>query len=310
MNRSIRQLSAPHSTSNSIFWSVLTRSFPSSSGWNFQRAEDENGKSIPLYGTFDVSEYQPCSPSRRDGACGVDTIPDQKVGAALFLKYIPNLSMGDPDPNTGRVRWIQWVRSNHPRDGAHNTPESVIDLDARFPGTPYYDAFPDDVNAESPYPYEDVPSRIDVDFQHDWIAQLFLAVEEPLTQGNTTRTVTLYSGIEWGWINRILRRGKDPVPNPVCPPINNSAGSSCSSDDPPSDPPDGLCFNSNEQIYEPCDYSPSAARFATPDADSSSELTSVPEPTPTAALLAVGAWAGISWRKRKSEQKLADGNIT
>jgi hypothetical protein len=306
MTRSIKQLTAPNSTSNAAFWSVLTSSFPSESGWKFQSAGG-----TPLYGTFDISQYQTCSPSPTNGACGIETLPAQKVGAALFLNYIPNLAMGDPDPITGRVRWIQWVRSNHPKDGAHDTPESVIDLDGRYPGTPYYDAYPNNVNAASPYPFEDVPSRVDPDFQHDWIAQLFLAVESPQTQGSTTRTVTLYDGIEWGWLNRILSKKKQPVPNPVCPPVNNSTGGNCSPspDDPPSSPPSGLCFNSIDQVYESCPP-PSSARFALQVEESSPEITSVPEPTTTTALLAVGAWAGISWRKRKGEQKLNAGNAT
>jgi hypothetical protein len=304
MTRSIKQLSAPNPVSNATFWNLLTSSY--STGWNFQSAGG-----TPLYGTFSINTYRSCSPM---SLCTIGARPAilPIVGTELDLDYQPNLERGDPDPNTGRVRWIQWVRSNHSIiPDAHGTSESVIDSDGNYPGTPYFYAPPDIGNKRSPYYFFDVPQRVDPDFQHDWIAQLFLAVESPQTQGSTTRTVTLYDGIEWGWLNRILSKKKQPVPNPVCPPVNNSTGGNCSPspDDPPSSPPSGLCFNSIDQVYESCPP-PSSARFALQVEESSPEITSVPEPTTTTALLAVGAWAGISWRKRKGEQKLNAGNAT
>ncbi|MBD3886396.1 PEP-CTERM sorting domain-containing protein [Phormidium tenue FACHB-886] len=300
MTNFVKQLSAPNPTSNAMFWNVLTSSFPT--GWNFQSAGG-----TPLYGTFDVRTYRACS---KDIAC--DGLTFDRVGTELDLHYTPNLDLGDPDPNTGRVRWIQWVRDNHSLSpDEHGVPESIIDVTGSH-GTPYYYAKSESFNKQSPYQFFDTPARDDIDFQHDWIAQLFLAVESPQSEGSTTRTVTLYGGIEWGWFNRVVRRNRQPVPAPYCPPTNSSAGGNCSPDDPPSDPPSGLCFVSGTPgYYEACPDVFYAASFATQDFTSNgSKVKSVPEPTSTLALLAVGVWGGVSWRKRRGERKFSNGNIT
>ncbi len=77
-------------------------------------AYDFEVSNTPVYGDFIVQEYRSCPP----GVC-----PEQLVvGGLLDLEYVPKTFFDPelgrdvnefPDPNSGKVRWIQWVTSNH-----------------------------------------------------------------------------------------------------------------------------------------------------------------------------------------------------
>jgi hypothetical protein len=295
---------------NSQFWIVLTRSFNISNGWRFQRAR------VPLYGTFNVTSYHVCSPT---AFCDV-SYWSSIVGTQFYLDYIPNLQLNDPDPMTGRVRWIQWVRSNHSLNpDIHGLQESVVDIDYSrpTPRTPYYYSGSNSGNAKSPYYFDDIPARNDIGWNHDWKAQLYLVFEELPIPGDILRTVTIYGGLEWMWLNRVDRRKKEPAPNSCS--SNSSTGNGCQPyPAPPANPnavcppdmPPGSCeafgyYAANALVTS------SVVGFDEPSNQTSSSSNSqpniassatVPEPSSVLGLLAVGTWAGTSWRKRKNQQ--------
>lgn len=97
----------------------------------------------PIYGDIVVNNYTPCTPTL--------TICDSPgfVGGLLDIDYIPKkhkifdpelgreVEYTDfPDPNTGRVHWVQWVESNHSiSPDVHGREERVLDT---ISNTPFY----------------------------------------------------------------------------------------------------------------------------------------------------------------------------
>ncbi|MBW4509412.1 MAG: hypothetical protein KME64_23240 [Scytonematopsis contorta HA4267-MV1] len=179
---------APPNT-RSKFWRALNSSYPV--GWDFRRS------GTPVYGDFLIDEYKVCPPF--SDCASLSTTGS--VGAKLNLAYRPNFTFSpntrQPDPDSGRVRWIQWVRSNHPVNGRHGDKESIIDIDitstGRFPydpGTPFYYSKVESFNRQTPYRFDDAPARTDIGWNHDWIAELYLA-EEITKPGSNTRKVLI-----------------------------------------------------------------------------------------------------------------------
>ncbi|TAE59770.1 MAG: hypothetical protein EAZ76_05675 [Nostocales cyanobacterium] len=140
-----------------------------------------------------------------------------------------------PNPGNGNVRWIQWVRSNHSLlTNKHDDQESVIDIDTKNyngtsyfsdPGTPFYYSKISSQQTNPVYKFEDLPNRVDIGQNHDWIADLYLA-EEITKPGSNVRKVLIYGGVRWGWHNRVVEKKKEPNPNivPGLCPANNSSG--------------------------------------------------------------------------------------
>jgi hypothetical protein len=221
----LRNISPP--STKSAFWNVLTSSF---STWDFRRS------GVPVYGDFLIDEYKVCPPISTCARLG------GSVGAKLDLDYRPNFTFSpntrQPNPDKGRVRWIQWVRSNHSLNpDKHGNKESVIDIDYEKPGngTPFYYANSDLGNANSIYKFIDAPARVDIGQNHDWIADLYLT-EEITKPGSNIRKVLIYGGVRWGWHNRVIEKKKEPLPG-TCQNPNNSSGSSGGGGCPPPPPP-------------------------------------------------------------------------
>lgn len=185
----------------------------------------------PIYGDFLVTAYQACPPAPNLGFCPGENITN--VGALIGLDYVlrelydPQLKRNYndfPDPNTGLVRWIQWVTDNHKLDGKHGEKEAVIDTTSTTPF--YYSGSSEIHNRRDPYYFYDKSSRPDVGWNHDWLANLYLAYEKIDPTTNIT-TVQIFGGIKWGWHNIVDRKNREPNPNPVlfCP--VNSSDSEC-----------------------------------------------------------------------------------
>jgi hypothetical protein len=156
------------------------------------------------------------------------------VGGLLNLDYVPRKFFDPelgrdyvdfPDPNTGKVRWVQWVTDNHKLGvtGGHNIQEAVVDT---LSDLPYFYSVSELRNRKDPYYFYDNPGRPDVGWNHDWIANLYLAYEKIDPISNAT-TVQIFGGVKWGWHNRVDRKKKEPNPDPVpfCP--VNSSDSQC-----------------------------------------------------------------------------------
>lgn len=259
-----------------------------------------------LNGQFQIFDYHPCPPISSP-TCNTDPFAAD-LGATIKVDYIP----GEGDPVQGRmgsatapilqVGWIQRVKSNHPiaQGTYHGQIEDVLDQEIN----PFYSLFSNEIQTVR---FRDTPSRDDAQRSHWWQAELYLA-----TSVLGSKTITIYDGFRWGWSNT-ARRIDEP-----CGLCSDSGGNDTDNDPPPpSDPPVGLCSYSTEpDVRWPYDSEPSAASLSAPNSlaqefsSRPSEVTAVPEPTSTVAVLAVGTWVGVSWRKRKSEKQLAEGNIT
>ncbi len=224
--------------------------------------------------------------------------PPGNLGAELDIDYVPNFQYdpNQPNPDTGNVRWIQLVRSNHSvATGRHGDLESVIDLDTSNPnnGTPYYYS---GTAKRNPYYFTDISSRPDIDNEHDWTALLYL-VEEITKPGSSRRKALIYGGISWGWHNRIIdkedtpttpgkprtrererqRRRKKPQPR-YCPVSSNG----CDNNDPPSN---GGSGGGGFNKYDP-----------------NERYTTIPESTPVIGLITLAAWGIVkSLKLRKNK---------
>lgn len=195
--------------------------FPS--GWEFEASY------TPIYGDFVVNEYKACPPN----SCQ-DIGPS--VGGLLNLDYVPRSFGFDPqlgrevidfpDPDTGKVRWVQWVTDNHKLNGRHGESESILDTTTN---TPYYYAGSELANRDTPYEFYDNSGRTDIGEDHDWVANLYLAYEKPGSSSNS-RKVQIFGGVSWDWHNEVKRKKKEPDPNPPFCSIyegNNSNGDNC-----------------------------------------------------------------------------------
>jgi hypothetical protein len=178
----------------------------------------------PIYGDFVVTSYQACPPAPYPIFC--ESIPDL-VGGLLYLDYVPRTffdpELGKnyvdfPNPETGKVRWVQWLTSNHKLNRNHGEQEAVVDTTSN---TPYYYEKP---YHTTNYTFFDSPGRVDIGWNHDWLANLYLAYEKIDSVTNAT-TVQIFGGVRWGWHNRVDRKKKEPSPDlvPFCP-TNSSAG--------------------------------------------------------------------------------------
>jgi hypothetical protein len=183
-------------------------------GWDFI-SSDKN-----LYGNFEISDYY---------GCGAQTICAKErpkdtirggVGAYIDIKYNPKKT--DPKPGKGKIHWIQHVVNNHTLydeqqstsgGGLHGVRYDGIDIPPFQNANPYY-------RGGNEFSSFDRPYRIDPTEPHTWFAELYL-VEEI-----APKTVKIYNGVRWGWINRVYRR-----PNDFCP--AKSLGSDCSPPPPP-----------------------------------------------------------------------------
>lgn len=186
----------------------------------------------PINGNINIQQYRPCNPQyifgcERFAADGQIPI---FVGAKLDLEYEPKKysffdpELGNveiitefPDPNTGRVHWLQWVENNHKVEGGndplqgHGINERIIDT---YSDTPFYygnllKGNPEDPlyfsgNKQDPYQFHDIPGRVDFFLEHDWTANLYLAYQKNNANGDPQK-VQIFGGIRWGWHNRIER---------------------------------------------------------------------------------------------------------
>jgi hypothetical protein len=216
----------------------------------------------------------------------------------------------DDDPQFNYINWVQRVTSNHAWDSDdHGDSEDTLDVKRDAP-RPFY--FPD-------YDYRpnffDRSYRGDFDQPHFWNAELFL------TKDYSSGTVEIYNGIAWGWKNVRLPKLDD---NPSCPPGRKQVGKDCL-------PPlawTEYCVNSdlddNYPIYSStglgqigygCEWRPiydnnaaQASRMSLIETETK-EAASVSEPGTMAAVLAVGLWSGVSWRKRRQQAKSASSGM-
>jgi hypothetical protein len=177
-------------------------------GWNFIPS-DKN-----LYGNFDISTYYACGAQTN---CGKEKL-DKKwnirggVGAYIDIKYNPKKT--DPKPGEGKIHWIQRVVNNHSMydehqissgAGVHGRRHDGIDIPIYQNVNPYYDT----VASANENSFQDRPYRPDANKSHTWFADLYL-VEEI-----APKTVKIYNGVRWGWINRVYRRKNPPLPIPI-----------------------------------------------------------------------------------------------
>lgn len=177
-------------------------------GWDFI-SSDKN-----LYGNFEISDYY---------GCGAQTICAKErpkdtirggVGAYIDIKYNPQKT--DPKPGQGKIHWIQRVVNNHTiydeqqstsGEGLHGVRYDGIDIPIFQNANPYY-------RSGNEFSSFDRPYRIDANESHSRFAELYL-VEEI-----APKTVKIYNGVRWGWINRVYRRRQDS-----CPVIKSISGS-------------------------------------------------------------------------------------
>jgi hypothetical protein len=196
---------------------AFTAQFPS---YNFEASY------TPIYGDFVVNTYRPCPPAPHPSFC-----PEKpaNVGALIDLDYVARKFVDPeygkeynefPDPNTGKVRWIQWVTDNHKLNSKHGEKEAIVDTTSN---TPYYYGGSELANKKDPYFFYDTPGREDIGWNHDWLANLYLAYEKIDSSTNAT-TVQIFGGVRWGWHNRVDRKNKEPNPVPALCPANSSAG--------------------------------------------------------------------------------------
>lgn len=183
-------------------------------GWDFISSNKN------LYGNFEISNYY---------GCGAQTICAKEkpkiairggVGAYIDIKYNPKKT--DPKPGRGKIQWIQRVVNNHTiyderqstsGEGLHGVRYDGIDIPIFQNANPYYRGGNEFYSFDRPY-------RTDPKNPHFWFAELYL-VEEI-----APKTVKIYNGIRWGWINRVYRRRND-----ICP--AKSLSNSCSPPPPP-----------------------------------------------------------------------------
>lgn len=174
----------------STFLATLQAEFP---GWTFTSASSD------LSGTFDIVNSYACGLGTTD--CATEQgVPSTIVGCFIDVTY--TAGTGDPTASANDLHWIQRIYSNHAlgTGGGHGTNVDKIDNDNNtvdpVMGTcsesPYYDC---GYFAGETY-YVDRPSRSsDSDEEHVWGAELYL-VEQ-----TADKTVTIYNGIKWGWLN-------------------------------------------------------------------------------------------------------------
>lgn len=170
------------------FLETLRREFPT---WTFNSAPND------LAGRFDVYMYS--------GLATIGYSNDYQkvelVGGNLELNYIPGI--GDPEPTSSSLRWIQRVLySNYTItwDGSY---EDFIDV-----GSEAIDPFYDLLGSTPPF-FESFASRSDLNKNHTWLAELYLVNQTAPNQ------VTIYNGVQWGWESRVESVPDQSVPEPL-----------------------------------------------------------------------------------------------
>ncbi len=167
------------------FLATLRAEFPD---WTF------NAASSDLAGTFTIQNYYACGLGTLD--CGTEQgVPDNIIGSFVDVTYNP--AAGDPTAAANELHWIQRLFTNHAlgAGGGHGVNEDKVDNDsspAECANVPYYDC---GFFAGETF-LVDRPSRSgDSANDHVWGAEVYL-VEQ-----TAPRTVTIYNGIKWGWLN-------------------------------------------------------------------------------------------------------------
>jgi len=150
--------------------------------------------------TFLVEDYE---------AVGTST----KVGGTLTFIYRPGA--GDPMQVASpakkgdiELHWIQRVvdNDNITDNPGYGNPEDTIDI-TKGSKTPFYDVGP--AFDTRPPIFQDGAYRFDTQHDINFNAELFL-----VSNVVGTKTITIYSGVTWGWFTRVEREGEAMAPEP------------------------------------------------------------------------------------------------
>ena len=183
------------------FLNVLENSFQN---WTFEQAEED------LEGSFEITLYDTEITPKSNGI---------EVGGQTLLYYQPGTN--DPRPGRNSLHWIQRVVSNHSfATNQHGDDEDVIDI---YPGqkNPFYDLIPGYPHLGGTF-FEDRSVRPDIQNDHLWLAELYLAEVKDL---NKSTVVTIHNGITWGWRN-IFTPVQASAPTDPPPACDNSSSTS------------------------------------------------------------------------------------
>jgi hypothetical protein len=231
-----------------------------------------------LNGQFLIENYYPCTPQTAPKCLGLNDI----VGAKMRFYY----KLGQGDPLGNQSYFIQLVNWNE------NNNKLIFDNDpngqgGNFSTWPNY-PFQFEVAQSGARFFTDTPNINEVTKPHDWSFRVYLATdtiprdENGKVKLNPDGTVpiltTLHNGMSWGWSNTFT-----PPPGDGGNPGGNPSG--------------GYGGGYGAAALQPL----SADGFAfAPDLQVNASSAAAPEPTTiVGAALAIGAWTGVSWRKRK-----------
>jgi hypothetical protein len=235
-----------------------------------------------LNGQFRLLKYYPCTPQTASACLGLNDI----VGAKIEFFYVP----GQGDPAGNQSYFIQLLNPvPKVKDKEVIFDNSPTGQGGDFENTPVYPF-------QKEYPlkdkiarfFEDTPNIDEVTKPHDWAFRVYLATDtiphdengnvKLNPDGTVPIVTTLYNGMSWGWSNTFT------------PPPGDGGN-------PGGDPGGGYGGGYGAAALEPL----SADGFAfAPDLQVNASSAAAPEPTTiVGAALAIGAWTGVSWRKRK-----------
>jgi hypothetical protein len=239
------------------------------------------GAGADLSGQFRIEQYYPCTPQTATQCNGLDDI----VGARMRFYYTP----GSGDPAGNQSYFIQLVNPD-PNDNN----KVVFDNDfrggggnfSRPPIYPFQEEYP--LSQSVARLFTDTPNTVEVTKPHDLSFRVYLATDTiPRDENGNVKlnpdgtvpiVTTLHNGMSWGWSNTFT------------PPPGDGGN-------PGGDPGGGYGGGYGAAALEPL----SADGFAfAPDLQVNASSAAAPEPTTiVGAALAIGAWTGVSWRKRK-----------
>jgi hypothetical protein len=296
-------------------------------GWTF------NVSNRSLNGTFNILNYFACAPISQQNPnntkCGTGVVDQANipvsdrnpksnvVGSSFLMTYEPGI--GDPVVSS-KLHWLQFVfnLTDDPIDHLGKKTPFYIDnrnslLIPYYGGSRTTSGVLTSSNNPPIFYFADSPTRERLSFDRSWIAFLFL-VEEVQT-GNVSQNqnyiVNIYDGISWGWKTRLSQHSPAPLsstppgypppsnPHAVCPP-GAYVGPTLSCEFYGYREVNALVSESLLNFDEPAAQLPSS----NPSPQATESSTSVPEPGSVLGLLAVGAWAGISWRKKKDNHSV------
>jgi hypothetical protein len=237
-----------------------------------------------LSGRFAIKDYWACAPVA-DRTCGtgfIGTLDTTKtVGTNFSVYYEP----GSGDPAGNQSYFIQLVSKIVKQPGSDQVISDSFFLDNLTPKNVSDGLIP--ISIAPPYPgqreelpsryLEDTPQDRNVTLDHDWSAVTYLATERP-SEDNSGKIVSLYNGVAWGWKSTFNPSRADGGGNPGGNPGGGYGGGYGAALQPLSI--DGFAF--------------------APDLQVNASSAAAPEPTTVVgSLVAIGTWAGVSWRKRK-----------